>query len=77
MSVHRISRREVLKASVGVLLIGLPLAFGSSMFVNQRRLKTSRNTSSDRETRSGSRFSVTKICRVSLRLTVQATFRCL
>ena len=34
MSVHRISRREVLKASVGVLLIGLPLVFGSSMFVN-------------------------------------------
>jgi protein involved in polysaccharide export with SLBB domain len=34
MSVHRISRREVLKASVGGVLIGVPLAFGSSMFVS-------------------------------------------
>jgi polysaccharide biosynthesis/export protein VpsN len=34
MSVHRISRREVLKASVGGVLIGVPLVFGSSMFVS-------------------------------------------
>jgi polysaccharide export outer membrane protein len=34
MSVHRISRREVLKASVGGVLIGVPLAFGSSMCVS-------------------------------------------
>jgi polysaccharide biosynthesis/export protein VpsN len=34
MSVHRISRREVLKASVGGVLIGVPLVFGSSTVVS-------------------------------------------
>jgi protein involved in polysaccharide export with SLBB domain len=34
MSVHRISRREVLKASVGALLTGVLLVFGSSISVS-------------------------------------------